>query len=138
MEQAQIDRRLESARVKAAADALSAALKADVVFLNGDMRYVAGYDLVVAGRKLKTKRPNVVIIPVTDGGNADVAYRIGRYLQREYKEVYAFVPSRCKSAGTLLAAAAHKLYMGDLGELGPLDIQISIKDEIGENSSGLN
>lgn len=43
----------------------------------------------------------------------------------------------CKSAGTLLALGAKSVVMSDRAELGPLDIQISEKDELGENRSGL-
>jgi len=36
-----------------------------------------------------------------------------------------------------MALGAHELVMGDFGELGPLDIQVARRDEMGEMSSGL-
>ncbi|WP_305813520.1 hypothetical protein [Photobacterium leiognathi] len=44
----------------------------------------------------------------------------------------------CKSAGTLVSIAANEMIIGDLGELGPLDIQLSKADEMGEQASSLN
>jgi hypothetical protein len=137
MDQTEIDKILDGAKAKA--EAVGVAESADVIFFNGDLRYAVGYDLVIAARNRRRKQ-NAIVIPVTEGGSADTAYRMARYLQRAYAKgiVRAFVPSLCKSAGTLLVAGAHQLYMGDLGELGPLDIQLSKKDELWEFSSGLN
>ena len=45
--------------------------------------------------------------------------------------------SWCKSAGTLLCMAAHRLFIGDLGELGPIDVQRATRDELWEQTSGL-
>jgi Serine dehydrogenase proteinase len=58
-------------------------------------------------------------------------------LQQRYKKFSVYIPSYCKSAGTLLAIGAQELIMGEFGELGPLDIQIARRDELGEMSSGL-
>lgn len=90
-------------------------------------------------RVVSPKRVNsrVVVAVVTYGGLADEAYRIGRYLQSVYDEVVAFVPSVCKSAGTLLITAAHSVFISPFGELGPLDVQLRQKDEIMGRRSGL-
>jgi hypothetical protein len=48
------------------------------------------------------------------------------------------IPDVCKSAGTLVCVGAHELIIGDRGELGPLDIQISKPNEMFENMSGLD
>ena len=48
-----------------------------------------------------------------------------------------FVPGYCKSAGTLLALGARELVIADAGELGPLDVQMTRKDEIFDTQSGL-
>ena len=89
-----------------------------------------------------TKRENktnkrLVLALVTYGGAADVAYRVGRFLQSVYEDITVFVPSSCKSAGTLLALAANKIVMSPFGELGPLDVQLRVKDEIFGRRSGL-
>ena len=44
----------------------------------------------------------------------------------------------CKSAGTLVAVGADEIILSDLGELGPLDVQLGKKDELFEVTSGLN
>jgi hypothetical protein len=43
----------------------------------------------------------------------------------------------CKSSGTLVAIGADEIVMGDFGEFGPLDIQMSKDDEM-VNTSGLS
>ena len=48
------------------------------------------------------------------------------------------VSSYCKSAGTLIAIAANEIAFGDLGELGPLDVQVMKHDEFGAQASGLD
>lgn len=82
-------------------------------------------------------KDNVLFCIATFGGNPDAGYRIGRALQHNYKHITILILGPCKSAGTLIAVAAHKLIIGDMGELGPLDIQLKKNDEIGELSSGL-
>lgn len=57
-------------------------------------------------------------------GDPNAGYRIGRALQHNYDDVTLLVVGPCKSAGTLIAIAANKLVIGDMGELGPLDIQL--------------
>ena len=48
------------------------------------------------------------------------------------------LPGFCKSAGTLLATAASELSFAPYGELGPLDIQKSKRDDLLGLESGLN
>lgn len=74
---------------------------------------------------------------VTFGGDADTAYRIARCLQDHYEKFILYVSGICKSAGTLVAIGAHELVISDHGELGPLDVQMSKKDELWEYQSGL-
>jgi hypothetical protein len=87
--------------------------------------------------KPRSRRRNVTFFLVSEGGNADAAYKVARCLQKNYTRVTAFVHGYCKSAGTLCVLGAHDLIMSDSGELGPLDVQIAKKDELGERSSGL-
>lgn len=75
---------------------------------------------------------------MTFGGAPDPAYRIARCFQHYYKEFVIFVPSYCKSAGTLLALGAHEVVMSELGELGPLDIQYAKRDDFWGQTSGLD
>ena len=85
----------------------------------------------------RRKRNNVLLILVTQGGNPDSAYRIARCLQDQYQKFIAFVTGYCKSAGTLCVLGANEIVIGEMGELGPLDVQLAKKDELFEVSSGL-
>ncbi|SDG16478.1 MULTISPECIES: hypothetical protein [unclassified Duganella] len=74
----------------------------------------------------------------TLGGDSDAGYRIARCLQDHYVHIRLVITSYCKSAGTLIAIGAHELAIGDLGELGPLDMQIAKPTELLEHGSVLD
>ena len=122
--------------IKAAADAVVAEITGDVFFLSGEItREKSGQiEVKLAARR---RRETALLVLVTQGGDPDAAYRIGRAFQFYYRNVICFIPGWCKSAGTLITLAASTLYVGDLGELGPLDIQIPKQDELDEAASGL-
>lgn len=82
-------------------------------------------------------RKHCVLVLTTSGGDADAAYIMARYLRKHYEKLTICVFGYCKSAGTLLAIGAHELVMGERGELGPLDVQVSSKDEMFPSKSGL-
>ncbi|HCG9118641.1 SppA protein [Vibrio parahaemolyticus] len=84
------------------------------------------------------KGNNLILVLTTPGGNPDYGYRIGRAINHYYDDTSILIPDICKSAGTLVALAAKRLIVGDLGELGPLDIQFRKPDEMGEQTSTLN
>lgn len=87
----------------------------------------------------QTQRAKHVILWLTSpGGDPDTAYQISRLLQKRYERVSVFVNGWCKSSGTLICLGANELIMDDLGQLGPLDIQILNREEFGERLSGLN
>jgi len=111
-------------------------LKADVILWNGPIQRPMDTSFIDAYTK-KNKRENVFLVLVTAGGNPDSAYRIARCLQTQYSLFYLYVSGYCKSAGTLVASGAHELIVSDHGELGPLDVQMSKKDELWESQSGL-
>jgi hypothetical protein len=84
----------------------------------------------------------------TFGGDANAAYRIARCLQNKYRTLkqpkeandprfLVFVPTYCKSAGTILVLGADEIIMSPEAELGPIDVQLRKPDEIGELTSGL-
>ena len=85
----------------------------------------------------RNRRPNLLFILVTTGGDADPSYRIARILQESYSNFFLFVSGYCKSAGTLIGLGANELIMSDCGELGPLDVQMIKEDELGATRSGL-
>lgn len=122
------------------ADDVAELLDSDVLLLNGPIHSDAGYDMDYEVAKMcqdRRRMPNVLFMPVTYGGDAHVAYRLASVLQEHYTKVTCYITGYCKSAGTLVAIGAHQLIMADRGELGPLDVQISKEDEIGERRSGL-
>lgn len=86
----------------------------------------------------KQKHKACTLFLTTGGGDPNGGYRAARCLRHYYKHVRLVVPSFCKSAGTLIAIAADELAIGDLGELGPLDIQVRKGSELQERSSGLD
>lgn len=88
--------------------------------------------------KTERKHDACTVFLTTRGGDAHAGYRIGRCLRHNYQHVRLVVPSLCKSAGTLIAIAADEMAIGDMGELGPLDVQVRKHNEIFENSSGLD
>jgi hypothetical protein len=78
-----------------------------------------------------------LLILTTNGGDAGAAYKIARIIQKMYKDFFLYIPSYCKSAGTLVALGANRLIMDLFSELGPLDVQLARIDEIGGTKSGL-
>jgi len=126
----------ESTQKKTPIELVSAALDADIVLLNADLERPLDYKFI-AGIKKARQHKNLMLILVTSGGDADVAYRIARYAQENYEKFTVFVSGYCKSAGTLCVLGAHEIIMCDQGELGPLDVQLLKKDDLGEMNSGL-
>lgn len=121
---------------KDVAKELAAADDTDVAIYNG----VIGrfFDEEVITKTLgRRRRPNLLLIMVTEGGDPDCAFRIARCLQSKYQRFSLFVSGYCKSAGTLIAIGAHQLVVSDHGELGPLDVQMAKKDELVDRQSGL-
>jgi hypothetical protein len=112
------------------------ALQADVYYLSGTLNRETDTHLraVVEGSR---RHDRCVLVLTTSGGDADAAYLIERFLHRAYKRVIVCVFGYCKSAGTLLALGCHEIAMGLRGELGPLDVQVSEKDELARVGSGL-
>ncbi len=109
----------------------------DVVLFNGEIDSDDVEALIKECREKTDKRSDVLLVLVTPGGDADAAYRLARCLQELYGKFTVFVPGWCKSAGTLVVIGAHYIVMGDYGELGPLDVQLSKSDELFEWNSGL-
>ncbi len=111
---------------------------ADVFFYSGEIDH-DGYGKLVSAVTDAKARKNVLLILVTNGGSANAAYQIARFLQKTYDGgVFKLcIPSYCKSAGTLIALGAEELLMDTFSELGPLDVQLLKQDEIGTRRSGL-
>lgn len=84
------------------------------------------------------RRKNVIVFLTTPGGDPDAAYRLAACLKRHYTSTRFYILGPCKSAGTLALLGANEIVFGDLGELGPLDVQLAKPDEIVPASSGLD
>lgn len=110
----------------------------DIILISQPISRKLHYDLSMLIAGLKNKRPNVTVVLTTFGGDPDGGYRMARCLQHHYSKIRLLIPSMCKSAGTLVAIGAHEIVIGDLGELGPLDIQVRKQSELEERSSGLD
>jgi hypothetical protein len=122
--------------VAKAATVLAEKLKADVIICNAGIYSPHDKHLIkLCGSQMR--RENCALFLCTLGGDADAAYRIARCLQEKYKRLTVYVCGMCKSAGTIIAIGAHEIVMTDTGELGPLDVQLGKKDELGETDSGL-
>ena len=119
------------------ANEIAEATDTDVLLYNGPIQ--RGLDTIIidmCGGSLQS-RSSALLILVTEGGNADASFRIARCLQQRYDSYSVFVTGCCKSAGTLIALGASELRVSDHGEMGPLDVQLSRKDELFETQSGL-
>lgn len=60
----------------------------------------------------------------TPGGDGETALRLIRQAQSRCRELTVVVPDRAKSAGTLFALGADRIYMGPTSDLGPVDPQV--------------
>ncbi|MDY4380941.1 SDH family Clp fold serine proteinase [Pectobacterium brasiliense] len=109
----------------------------DIILYNGPIDRNGYVKITKACRKTLPPR-NVLLVLATYGGDPDAAYRIARALRHNYHELTILIPRECKSAGTLLAIGATKLVICDMGELGPLDVQLRKHDEMFESSSALD
>jgi hypothetical protein len=94
------------------------------------------FEGMMKSRANMTSEPTALLIE-TNGGDAHVAFKIGRMFQRRCDQLTAIVPNYAKSAGTLLALSGSGIIFGKDAELGPLDVQM-FEFEREEYSSALN
>ena len=92
-------------------------------------------DLVLSKQN---KRKNCLLFLTSNGGIADWAYKIAAVLKKEYEKHDVVVCGYCKSAATLISLGAHSLFFAPKGELGPLDVQTSKKDDFFGRQSPLD
>lgn len=108
----------------------------DIITYAGEINW-EGYERLCGALKGKAAE-DVVLVLATPGGDPHAGFRIARALQHTYGGFDALVPRYCKSAGTLILIGARRLYLDDMSELGPLDIQVKKGDELFGRSSGLD
>lgn len=113
-------------------------LSADILLINAGMMPGVDEEVRKALAQRKHARDSVILVLVTSGGLPDIAYRIAMAIRERYENVTICIPGWCKSAGTLLAISGNALLMGIKGEMGPLDVQIAKRDDLGgDRDSGL-
>lgn len=76
----------------------------------------------------------VEILMHSPGGHPDYAFQVMKFFRRRYDEVNIIVPVMAKSAATLMCLGADKVFMGEFGDLGPIDIQIDDPVEEGDKA----
>lgn len=97
-----------------------------------------GYEALRNEVLLARRSEKVILILITSGGSGSAAFKIGRLFQNFYDSFEIFVPAYCKSAGTILALGANRLWMSPFAELGPIDAQGLQRDELGKLDSSLS
>lgn len=93
---------------------------------------------------------NLILLLCTIGGDSHAAFKIARSCQAAYETIpkqhyksktdptiTVYVPTICKSAGTIIALGADHLMMSSSSELGPIDTQLRKPEEVGELTSTL-
>lgn len=113
-------------------------LDCDFILYAGEIQFGHEEDMYRVLSDISNPAKEVILWLTTPGGNPDAAYSMARLLQRKYQAFTIYVNGWCKSSGTLMCLGASKIIMGDLAQLGPLDIQILNREEFGERHSGLN
>lgn len=108
----------------------------DIYIYAGQINLV-GYHAICEQIK-KRQSDKALLVLGTPGGDPHAGFRIARALQHAYGEFSLLVPRYCKSAGTLIAIGAKTIYMADMSELGPLDVQVKKSDELIGFNSGLD
>jgi hypothetical protein len=108
----------------------------DIITYSGEINS-NGYESICNALKRK-KSDRAILVLSTPGGDPHAGFRIARAIQHSYETFDAMVPRMCKSAGTLVLIGASKLYLDDMSELGPLDIQVKKSDEVIGRNSGLD
>lgn len=131
------DKQQRTEALVAAIEAASDHYDVDVYFYSGSIDDEGYGKLAEQVAKNDGARKSALLILITHGGLANSAYQMARLLQESYKSFALFCPSRCKSAGTLIALGASKLIMDHFGDLGPLDVQLVKQNEIIARKSGL-
>lgn len=112
-------------------------MKVDVYVYAGVIS-MGGYELICERLNQGKECERALLVLATPGGDPHAGFRIARALQHVYENFDVLVPRYCKSAGTLVALGAHSLYLDDMSELGPLDIQVKKNDEVVGRNSGLD
>lgn len=80
------------------------------------------------------KGEKVELLLHSGGGHPEIAFKVMKFFRRRFRVVNVIVPLSAKSAATLMCLGADQIYMGELAELGPVDIQLDDSYEHGVKS----
>ena len=108
----------------------------DIIVYSGEINNL-GYEQISQITEAPTFE-NALVVLFTPGGDPHAGFRIARALHCAYSKFDLLIPRICKSAGSLIAIGADTLFLDDMSELGPLDVQLKKKDEIVGLTSGLD
>ena len=111
-----------------------------------DARALYVYNAPISGEHvdelLRVIEPNLDVeaslFLCTNGGDPHAAYRLARLLRGCHKSLRLLLAGPCKSAGTLVAIGSDSIAFAPFGELGPLDVQMAMPEELILRSSGLD
>lgn len=102
-----------------------------VTFVSAEIEEKEMYRLEEMVEKIVSEKgvfPKLHLIIQTPGGGLQASYKIARFLRSKFTNIKAFVPYQAVSGGTILCCAANELYIGELGNLTPIDLQILYKN----------
>lgn len=89
---------------------------------------IAEEDVITVREELKTNIKakaadlRIDLIIHSWGGDVYSAFKIIKTIREYCSEVYAIIPIRAVSAGTLITLGSDKIYLGNQSQLGPLDL----------------
>lgn len=74
--------------------------------------------------------PSLDLILHSPGGSAEAADRLVRYMRSKYDDVRVIVPLAAMSAATMWALSSDRILMGKHSQLGPIDPQVFIANDL--------
>lgn len=78
------------------------------------------------------RRNRLVLFLNTPGGSAEAAEKMVEVMRHHYSEVWFVIPDMAMSAGTILATSGDRIWMDYSSSLGPIDPQVPVLDNDGE------
>lgn len=91
---------------------------------NGDVRMT---DVIKLQKILENfeKTEKLYLVIRSTGGDPVTAYRLISLIRQYADQVNILVPNFCASAATLMALGGDKIYLSNVGHLGPIDVSVS-------------
>jgi len=74
---------------------------------------------------LENAKGKISLILHSRGGFIEPAYQMVKIVRNIFSEYFVYIPREAKSAATLLALGADRIYLTQIGELGPIDPIVS-------------